>query len=199
MFVEPHIRTFKNETGQGWIEVICGPMFSGKTEELIRRLNRAIIAGQRVEIFKPKIDKRYDLTNVVSHNQTQIRSTPVGFANEILLPASDSEVVGIDEAQFFDEDIVNVARLLADKGKRVVVAGLDLDSRARPFGKMPELLAYAEYVTKLHAICVKCGALAARSYRHADESNPVMVGAKEMYEPRCRRCYNLGKDAKKII
>lgn len=199
MFVEPHIRKFKNESGQGWIEVICGPMFSGKTEELIRRLNRAIIAGQRVEIFKPKIDKRYDLVNVVSHNQNQIRSTPVSFANEILLPASDSEVVGIDEAQFFDDEVVNVAKVLADKGKRVVVAGLDLDSKAKPFGKMPEMLAYAEYITKLHAICVKCGALASRSYRHANENNPVMIGAQDMYEPRCRRCYNLGKDAKKVI
>jgi thymidine kinase len=199
MFVEPHIRKFRNESGLGWIEVICGPMFSGKTEELIRRLNRSIIAGQRVEIFKPGIDKRYDLTNVVSHNQNQIRSTPVSFANEILLPASDSEVVGIDEAQFFDDEIVNVAKKLADKGKRVVVAGLDLDSKGRPFGKIPELLAYAEYVTKLHAICVKCGALAARSYRHAPEDNPVMIGADDMYEPRCRHCYNLGKDATKII
>ena len=200
MFIEPQYdKDPRGRSGRGWIEAICGAMFSGKTEELIRRLNRAIIAGQKVEIFKPSIDKRYDIDKVVSHDRTSIRSTAVDFANDILLFASDCQVVGIDEAQFFDNQIVETVRKLADQGARVIVSGLDLDFQARPFGPMPLLLAHAEYITKLHAICVKCGSLASFSYRTGESSKQVLVGEKDLYEPRCRRCFNLGKDAKKLV
>ena len=164
-------------------------MFSGKTEELIRRLNRALIAKQKIEIFKPKLDTRYDESEVVSHNKTKIRSTPVDFAEDILLYSGTSEVVGIDEAQFFDAEIVNVVNKLANQGKRVIIAGLDMDFSGKAFGSMPELMATAEYVTKVHAICVKCGGIASYSYRLSEEKEKVMLGEKDKYEPRCRKCF----------
>jgi thymidine kinase len=190
MFIEP-----KRGRGQGhktgWIEVICGSMFSGKTEELIRRLNRATIAQQKVEIFKPAIDIRYHDADIVSHNQNAIRSTPVNASEEIMLMAGDCEVVGIDEAQFFDSGVVDIANKLAEQGKRVIVAGLDMDSKGMPFGPMPALMAVAEYVTKVHAICVVCGDIANYSYRKVKNENQVMLGESETYEARCRRCYSL--------
>lgn len=174
----------------GWIEVICGPMFSGKTEELIRRLNRARIAKQRVEIFKPGVDKRYDEENVVSHDSSSIHSTPVEAAAQIILYANDFDVVGIDEAQFFDEQLADVCNHLADSGVRVIVAGLDMDFAGKPFGPMPALLATAEYVTKVHAICMKCGNLANYSHRLSSSEDLVVLGEMESYEPLCRSCYN---------
>lgn len=187
MFVEPHLG--KNNKS-GWIEVVCGCMFSGKTEELIRRLNRALIAKQNVEIFKPKIDTRYDEEKVVSHNETAIRSTPVDFAQDILLLAGDCDVVGIDEAQFFDETLVDVCNKLANSGKRVIVAGLDMDYEGKPFGPMPYLLAVAEFVTKVHAICADTGELASFSFRLSDEDSKVLLGEKEQYEARSRTSFN---------
>lgn len=189
MFIEPSIgqRSLHEKTGH--IEVICGSMFSGKTEELIRRLNRALIAKQKVEIFKPAVDKRYHDLDVVSHNETAIRSTPVQFADDILLLAGDCEVVGIDEVQFFDNQIVNVVNLLAKSGKRIIMAGLDMDFEGNPFEPMPQLLAIAEYVTKVHAICMKCGALASYSFRLSDKRDKVMLGEKDSYEARCRKCF----------
>ncbi|WP_337042818.1 thymidine kinase [Emticicia sp. 17c] len=190
MFIEP-----KRGRGQGhktgWVEVICGSMFSGKTEELIRRLNRAKIAQQHVEIFKPAIDVRYHEADIVSHNQTAIRSTPVNTSAEILLMTSDCEVVGIDEAQFFDEGLVDIVNKLAEQGKRVIIAGLDMDSRGVPFGPMPFLMAIAEYVTKVHAICVVCGDIAHYSYRKVADGQQVLLGESDSYEARCRRCYHL--------
>lgn len=175
---------------RGRIEVICGSMFSGKTEELIRRLKRARIARQRVEIYKPSIDTRYSDEEVVSHDRNAILSTPVEAAASILLLAGDAEVVGIDEAQFFDEGLVDVCTELADAGKRVIVAGLDMDFKGVPFGPMPGLCAIAEDVTKVHAICVKCGALAYVSHRIVEGERRVMLGEQEEYEPLCRSCYN---------
>lgn len=199
MFVEPHIGREEsgNLKGKGWIELICGSMFSGKTEELIRRINRAIIAKQKVEIFKPKVDTRYDKTQVVSHNQTSIRSTSVDFAEDILLLTGNSEVVGIDEAQFFDQEIVRVANTLANQGKRVIIAGLDMDFSGKAFGPIPELMAISEYVTKVHAICAQCGGIATYSYRLSEDKQKVMLGEKDKYEPRCRRCFLNGKSDKK--
>jgi thymidine kinase len=173
----------------GWIEVICGCMFSGKTEELIRRLNRALIAQQKVEIFKPSIDKRYHEEKIVSHSEREIRSTPVNFASDILLLAGNCDVVGIDEAQFFDEAIVEVCNTLANQGKRVIVAGLDMDYEGKPFGPMPFLLAIAEFVTKVHAICAQTGELASFSFRLAENKSQVMLGEKDAYEARNRRSF----------
>lgn len=192
MFVEPNIGNRNKDPlkNTGWVEIITGAMFSGKTEELIRRLNRALIARQRVEIFKPVIDTRYHQNKVVSHDDTQIRSTPVHFAQDILLLAGNSEVVGIDEAQFFDKLLVGVVNKLADQGKRVIVAGLDMDYQGNPFGPMPGLMAIAEFVTKVHPICIKCGALAVYSHRLTNTPGKVLIGEKEAYEPLCRRCYN---------
>lgn len=189
MFFEPSIERNKNPERKGQIEVICGSMFSGKTEELIRRLNRAKIARQKVEIFKPSVDKRYHEEDVVSHNETSIRSTPVNFADDILLLSGDCDVVGIDEVQFFDDQIVSVAQKLANKGKRVILAGLDMDFEGMPFEPMPKLMAIAEYVTKVHAICMKCGDLAAFSFRLSDSKQKVMLGEKDAYEARCRKCF----------
>ena len=173
-------------------------MFSGKTEELIRRLNRAIIAKQRVEIFKPVTDTRYHHEEVVSHDDTTIRSTPVSFADDILLLAVDSEVVGIDEAQFFDDRIVDVTLKLANSGTRVILAGLDMDYKGEPFGAMPALLAIAEYVTKVHAICANCGNIASFSFRLGMSKEKVMLGEHDDYEARCRRCFEEGmKNLKK--
>lgn len=188
MFIEP----FKHSVDSGWIEVICGSMFSGKTEELIRRLKRAQIANQRIEIFKPAIDTRYHETDVVSHDESRIRSTPVTASQNILLLAEDAEVIGIDEAQFFDAELPNVAEALAAKGVRVIVAGLDMDFQGQPFGPIPALLAKADYITKLHAICVACGSIANYSYRKTAEEAKLVLGEKDKYEPRCRRCYHQG-------
>jgi len=182
--------TSRNATQpRGWIEVICGSMFSGKTEELIRRLNRARIARQRVEIFKPMIDTRYSVEDVVSHDSTIIRSTPVESPGNILLMTGDVDVIGIDEAQFFDSSLVDVCNALANQGVRVIVAGLDMDYTGKPFGPLPALLATAEYVTKVHAICMRCGNLAMYSHRTTDSNQLVVLGEKEAYEPLCRSCY----------
>ena len=173
----------------GRIEVICGSMFSGKTEELIRRMRRASFAKQRVEIFKPAIDTRYSEENVVSHDQHAIQSTPVDSSSSILLLSSDADVVGIDEAQFFDDGLVKVCNELANKGVRVIIAGLDMDFQGRPFGPIPGLCAIADEVTKVHAICVKCGALAYISHRLVQNDKRVLLGEKLTYEPLCRECY----------
>ena len=186
MFIEPNFGRTKKT---GWIEVICGCMFSGKTEELIRRLNRAIIAKQKVEIFKPKVDTRYHKDHVVSHNENSIRSTSVNFANDILLLAGECDVVGIDEAQFFDDAIVEVCNKLANAGKRVVAAGLDMDFEGKPFGPMPNLLAVAEFVTKVHAICAQTGELASYSFRLAEADDKVFLGEKQQYEARSRASF----------
>ncbi len=186
-FLENSVRL---EGKRGSIELITGSMFSGKTEELIRRLRRAQFAGLKVEIFKPSLDKRYSETRVVSHDEKSISSTPVDNASSILLLAGDVDVVGIDEAQFFDESIVDVCNNLADNGIRIVVAGLDMDFMGKPFGPMPALLAIAEYITKVHAICMHCGNLAQYSHRKSDEAQVVLLGEKDIYEPLCRGCYN---------
>ena len=186
-FLENSVRT---DNTRGSIELITGSMFSGKTEELIRRLRRAQFAGLRVEIFKPSLDNRYSATQVVSHDDKSIHSTPVENASSIILLAGDCDVVGIDEAQFFDHSIVNVCNRLADSGLRVIVAGLDMDFLGNPFGPMPDLLAIAEYVSKVHAICMRCGNLAQYSNRKSEESKQVMLGEKDLYEPLCRSCYN---------
>lgn len=174
---------------RGSIEVICGSMFSGKTEELLRRLRRAKIARQTVEIFKPTIDIRYDETDVVSHDKNAIASTPVDNSANILLLSSQVDVVGIDEAQFFDEGLVEVAQRLADQGVRVVIAGLDMDFRRQPFGPMPGLCAIADSVTKVHAVCVECGRLASYSFRRVQGDQQVMLGELNEYSPLCRTCY----------
>ena len=189
MFIEPHLGRKESAGRAGWIEVICGCMFSGKTEELIRRLNRALIAKQKVEIFKPVTDKRYHEQNIVSHNENAIRSTPVNFASDILLLTGDCDVVGIDEAQFFDDAIVEVCNTLSNGGKRVIVAGLDMDFEGKPFGPMPHLLAVAEFVTKVHAICARTGELASFSYRLTQSKEQVMLGEKAEYEARSRRSF----------
>ena len=186
MFLENTV----NHTEQfGWIEVICGSMFSGKTEELIRRLKRAQFAKQRVEIFKPALDTRYDEEEVVSHNDNRIRSTPVPASSNIRLLANDVDVVGIDEAQFFDDEIVAVCNDLANRGIRVIVAGLDMDFKGNPFGPMPALMATAEYVTKVHAVCTHTGNLAHYSFRKAQNNAIVMLGETQEYEPLSRAAY----------
>ena len=186
MFLENNV----NQTEQfGWIEVISGSMFSGKTEELIRRLRRAKIAKQKVEIFKPSIDARYDPEKIVSHNANEIRSTPVPASSNISLLANDVDVVGIDEAQFFDDEIVTVCNDLANRGIRVIVAGLDMDFKGKPFGPMPALMATAEYVTKVHAVCTKTGNLAHFSHRKTADENLVMLGEIEEYEPLSRAAF----------
>ena len=174
---------------RGRIEVVCGSMFSGKTEELIRRMRRAQFAHQKVEIFKPGIDVRYSDEDVVSHEGTSIPSTPVDSSQSILLLAGDSDVIGIDEAQFFDEGIIDVCNQLANRGVRVIVAGLDLDFKGMPFGPMPKLLAIADDVSKVHAICLRCGALAYVSHRIVAGERQVMLGETKEYEPLCRECY----------
>jgi thymidine kinase len=173
----------------GWIEVVCGSMFSGKTEELIRRLNRARIAKQKVEIFKPAVDTRYDEEDVVSHDANAVKSNPVQNASQILFYAEDFEVVGIDEAQFFSDELVSVCNELANRGKRVIVAGLDMDFTGKPFGPIPQLMATAEYVTKVHAICIRCGNLANYSHRTAKDDKLVLLGETDAYEPLCRKCF----------
>jgi thymidine kinase len=187
MFIESNLN---NGRKRGWIEVIVGSMFSGKTEELIRRLRRAEIAKQRVEIFKPTVDTRYSASEVVSHNENSIRSTAIDNSSTILLLSGNIDVIGIDEAQFFDENLVEVCNKLADMGIRVIVAGLDMDFRGAPFGPMPGLLACAEYVTKVHAVCMRCGHIAQYSHRLSDTEKLVMLGEKESYEPLCRECFS---------
>lgn len=186
MFLE---NTINSKKRKGSIEVICGSMFSGKTEELIRRLKRAKIAKQKVEIFKPEVDNRYHEEAVVSHDSNQIHSTPVPASANIPLLINDEQVVGIDEAQFFDMELVGVCNQLANQGIRVIVAGLDMDFKGKPFGPIPALLATAEYVTKVHAICVRCGNLANHSHRISKEEKLVMLGETESYEPLCRDCF----------
>ncbi|MDZ4757713.1 MAG: thymidine kinase [Bacteroidota bacterium] len=193
MFIEPKY----GNHGKGWIEVVCGSMFSGKTEELIRRLKRAKIANQKTEIFKPAIDTRYDEQQVVSHDANAIMSTPVPASGNILLLVREASVVGIDEAQFFDMGLVEVCEQLAHSGLRVIVAGLDMDYLGKPFGPMPNLMAIADYVTKVHAICVQCGDIAMHSYRKKNEGGLVVLGEKDLYEPRCRRCFLEGMDSQK--
>ena len=188
MFLEPSFHSQR----RGWIEVICGSMFSGKTEELIRRLRRARIAEQAVEIFKPAKDTRYSAGEVVSHDARVIASHPVMTSDEILSVGQGVDVIGIDEAQFFDAGLPQVCEELAMRGHRVIIAGLDMDYRGRPFGPMPELLAVAEYITKLHAICQHCGNLATHTYRLTSDAETIVLGEKDVYEARCRHCFNLG-------
>ncbi|MBP6392011.1 MAG: thymidine kinase [Flavobacteriales bacterium] len=190
MFLE---RTRSRTPSKGWIEVICGSMFSGKTEELIRRLRRAEFAKQRVEIFKPGVDDRYHATDVVSHDATSIRSTPVPNSSNLLLLASDIDVVGIDEAQFFDEGLPAVCTQLANSGVRVIAAGLDMDFQGRPFGPMPHLMAVAEHVTKVHAICVQCGQLATFSHRTHASQDLIHLGETDSYVPLCRGCFEAAR------
>ncbi len=187
MFIE---RDIAHQKSRGVIEVICGSMFSGKTEELIRRLRRAQFAKQRVEIFKPIVDTRYSETHVVSHDENSIQSIPVVDSQSILLKAELCDVVGIDEAQFFDHNLADVCVQLAERGIRVIVAGLDMDFKGEPFGPMPKVMAVAEYVTKVHAICMRCGGIAQFSHRLLKEEKQVMLGEKNEYEPLCRCCFN---------
>jgi len=194
MFVE---NTDNRGRRQGWIEVVCGSMFSGKTEELIRRMRRAEFAKMKVEIFKPRIDNRYHEENVVSHNQTTIRSTVVDHSSQLLLLTGDVEVIGIDEAQFFDDGLPEVCNQLANQGIRVIIAGLDMDYLGRPFGPMPHLLAIAEFVTKVHAICVQTGNLANYSYRHVPGDSVVQLGEKESYVPLSRMAFNQAMQQRK--
>jgi thymidine kinase len=186
MFIERNINSRKKV---GSIEVIAGSMFSGKTEELIRRLKRAKIARQTVEIFKPDIDVRYSKTEVVSHDENSIQSTPVSNSANILLLSGNVDVIGIDEAQFFDKGLVDVVTKLANMGIRVIVAGLDMDFKGVPFGPIPELMAVADHITKVHAICVKCGNIAQFSHRLSAKEQTVLLGEKDVYEPLCRGCF----------
>jgi thymidine kinase len=194
MFLE---NTLNRGRKQGWIEVICGSMFSGKTEELIRRLKRAEFAKMKVEIFKPKIDVRYSDDDVVSHDKTTIRSTAIEHSSQLLILASDVEVIGIDEAQFFDDGLPEVCNQLANQGIRVIIAGLDMDYLGRPFGPMPNLLAIAEFVTKVHAICVQTGHLAHHSYRLSENDSLVQLGEQESYVPLSREAFNEAMKKKK--
>lgn len=194
MFLED---TVNHSSKSGWIEVICGSMFSGKTEELIRRLKRAEFAKQRVEIFKPAVDTRYDEGEVVSHDENSIRSTPVESSGNISILADDVDVIGIDEAQFFDDELPRVCVDLANRGARVIAAGLDMDYSGKPFGPIPNLMAVAEYVTKVHAVCVKCGNLANHSHRLSKNNRLVMLGEKDEYEPLCRNCFAYPRDGYK--
>jgi len=186
--MEPFLHTHKKT---GWIEVICGSMYSGKTEELLRRLKRAQIARQHVVIFKPEMDIRYDKKAVVSHDANSMIAMPVAKAEDLLLLSNGAEVVGIDEAQFFDNNLPDVAEQLAAMGIRVIAAGLDMDYAGRPFGPVPDMLARADYITKLHAICVQCGQIARYSYRFFPTDHTVLIGGKDQYEPRCRDCFKL--------
>lgn len=190
MFIEPKM-------DKGRIEVICGSMFSGKTEELIRRMKRATLANQKVLMIKPALDTRYHQTNVVSHDNNMIDSVPVINPNEIFDHLKSEQVIGIDEAQFFDDSLVEVVLRLTKLHKRVIIAGLDLDSNGQPFGPMPELMARAEYVTKVHAICMKCGDIASFTFKRVKNDKQVELGAKELYEARCRHCFDEGMAAQK--
>lgn len=195
MFIEPSPQKYSGRFNCGRVEVICGSMFSGKTEELIRRLNRAKIARLKTGIFKPAVDNRYDAADIVSHNENAIESIPVQTASDIIDLVGDCEIVGIDEVQFFEEDIVAVCQELANSGRRVIVAGLDMDFEGKPFGYMPQLMSIAEFVTKVHAICVVCGDVASYSYRLSGGTETVLLGETDKYEARCRSCFNLGQKA----
>lgn len=197
MFIEPRKTPSKDD--KGWIEVICGSMFSGKTEELIRRVKRVQFARQKVEIFKPAVDVRYSETDIVSHDENSIQATVVDAAVNILLLYNDAQVVAIDEAQFFDDELPRVCDTLAGMGVRVIVAGLDMDFRGNPFGPLPALMAKAEYVTKVHAICNICGDVALYSFRKVPDQLQVMLGEKESYEPRCRKHFNKGMNERKSV
>lgn len=186
MFLE---QTKRDQPRKGWIEVIAGCMFSGKTEELIRRLKRARIARQTVEIFKPSMEVRYDESQIVSHDANSIQSTPVPSSSNILLLGHDADVIGIDEAQFFDDQLPYVCQTLANSGIRVIVAGLDMDYLGKPFGPMPQLLATADYISKVHAICISCSDLATHSHRIVEDSSLILLGEKDSYIPLCRSCY----------
>lgn len=188
MFLEPR---FKGQRS-GWIEIVTGCMFSGKTEELLRRIKRSRIAGQDIALFKPARDTRYSYDAVVSHDDNSMESWMVPDAEELYRRSQEYEVIGIDEAQFFDHKLIKVVEDLALEGRRVIIAGLDLDFKGRPFGPIPDLLAVAEYVTKVHAICPHCGNLATHSYRLSSEQDTVVLGEKDKYEPRCRKCYSMG-------
>lgn len=188
MFLEPY---FKGQRS-GWIEVICGSMFSGKTEELIRRLKRAEIAEQSIVVIKPSLDTRYDDAKVVSHDDRKLHSVPLKRSQDIFKHTEGVEVIGIDEAQFFDDELPEVCNQLALEGKRVIVAGLDLDYKGVPFGSIPHLMAIAEYVTKVHAICLHCGNLATHSYRIHTSESQVLLGEQDSYEARCRKCFEMG-------
>ena len=188
MFLEPHFHHKRS----GWLEIIVGSMFSGKTEELLRRLRRSQIANQKVGLFKISLDNRYSEQQVVSHDRSFMEAIQVDQASEILIQSSEYEVIGIDEVQFFDDNIIEVSQELARQGKRVIMAGLDMDSSGRPFGSVPELMAVSEYVTKLHAICQQCGSLATHSYRLLASRDQILLGASEQYEARCRVCFDMG-------
>lgn len=192
MFIEPNIR----QGPGGWIEVICGSMFSGKTEELIRRMKRVRIANLRGAVFKPSLDDRYHAERIVSHDDKWFESIPVDDSRRIPGLAAEIDVVGIDEAQFFDEGIAEVCETLANAGTRVIVAGLDMDYTGKPFGPMPGLLSIADYVTKLHAICQRCGAIAHYSHRISGDERQVLIGEKDLYEPRCRNCFHSSSDGR---
>lgn len=180
-----------NGNGSGWIEVVTGSMFSGKTEELLRRLRRATFARQKVVLFKPALDNRYSETEVVSHDSTSLAATVVYDSLEMLHLSKEAQVIGIDEAQFFDDSLVDICQKLANEGKRIIIAGLDMDYRGVPFGIMPKLMAIAEFVDKVHAICVRCGRLAQYSHRTIKQNDLVVLGEKDRYEPLCRRCYQM--------
>ena len=188
MFLEPHFSGQRS----GWLEVICGSMFSGKTEELIRRLKRARIAGQRVAVYKPSIDTRYAEESVVSHDSNSFLATPISQSAQLLEVDKEATVIGLDEAQFFDRDVVKHTQELAHRGKRIIIAGLDMDFRGQPFGPMCDLLAVAEYITKVHAICSHCGNLATHSYRLSPSTDTVVLGERNEYEARCRKCFRMG-------
>ncbi len=188
MFTEPFVQD-SDLKSSGWIEVISGPMFSGKTEELMRRLRRAMIANQKIELYKPAIDDRFHKQNVVSHDETEMESITILNASEILKRTKDADVLAIDEVQFFDDNLIEIVVEIANRGTRVILAGLDKDYQAQPFGPMPKLMAVSEFVTKLHAICMKCGGLASFSFRIKDSNEKVMLGAKNEYQARCRKCF----------
>ncbi len=192
MFLEPQLNNSPHKPQSGWIEVVCGSMFSGKTEELIRRARRAVIAQQEVKIFKPSVDTRYHEHNVVSHNKNSLQSIAVSSSTEIEQFTKEGDVIAIDEAQFFDEGIIDVCVQLADKGHRVIVCGLDMDFEGKPFGPMPGLMSVAEFVTKLHAICASCGDVASYSFRLVASKDKVLLGEMNAYEARCRKCYVAG-------
>ncbi len=199
MFLEPQLNSSPHKPQSGWIEVVCGSMFSGKTEELIRRVRRAVIAQQNVKIFKPSVDKRYHKNQVVSHNKNSLVSIAIANSSEIPQHMENCDVVAIDEAQFFDEGITDVCVELANLGYRVIVCGLDMDFEGKPFGPMPHLMSVAEFVTKLHAICANCGDVASYSYRLVESKDKVLLGEKNAYEARCRKCFTLGESSKEKL
>lgn len=199
MFLEPQLNSSPHKPQSGWIEVVCGSMFSGKTEELIRRVRRAVIAQQKVKIFKPSVDTRYHEDHVVSHNKNSLVSIALSNSNEISAHLEECDVIAIDEAQFFDEGITDVCVELANLGYRVIVCGLDMDFEGKPFGPMPQLMSVAEFVTKLHAICANCGDVASYSYRLVTSKDKVLLGEKNTYEARCRKCFTQGESNKEKL